>query len=245
MPGPEPDDAGRPSSLTAAGPTAPSSPRAGAACSPAAIATAACAVPLDERDLLRVGAFVAVLPLLALLLALATRRTVRVHAEAVAAAAARRRRGDGRRCRCAARRWSARCELVDTVPDAAGPGAPPPGSLVRRLSRARRRRCTTPCGRSRRGVHRIGPLVACGTDPLGAGRVRPHGRRARTGSSCCPGTVAAARGARTRSGSSDGAHGAGARRAPARVARTSSCGPTAAATSCGGCTGAARPGTTS
>ena len=44
----------------------------------AGVATAACAVPLAERDLLRVGTFAAVLPLLALLLALATRRTVRV-----------------------------------------------------------------------------------------------------------------------------------------------------------------------
>ena len=37
----------------------------------AGIATAACAVPLAERDLLRVGAFATFLPLLALLLALA------------------------------------------------------------------------------------------------------------------------------------------------------------------------------
>ncbi len=41
-------------------------------------ATAVCAVILDERDLLRVGVFVAVLPLLALLLASRTRRNVRV-----------------------------------------------------------------------------------------------------------------------------------------------------------------------
>jgi uncharacterized protein (DUF58 family) len=40
-------------------------------------ATAVCAVILDERDLLRVGVFVAVLPLLALLLASRTRRNVR------------------------------------------------------------------------------------------------------------------------------------------------------------------------
>ena len=43
----------------------------------AGVATAACAVPLAERDLLRVGAFAAVLPLLALLLALVTRRPAR------------------------------------------------------------------------------------------------------------------------------------------------------------------------
>ena len=62
---------GRP--VSRARPVRPDAPGA-AACSPAAPATAVCAVVLDERDLLRIGAFVALLPLLALLLAARARR---------------------------------------------------------------------------------------------------------------------------------------------------------------------------
>ncbi|MCU1625203.1 MAG: hypothetical protein JWP64_152, partial [Pseudonocardia sp.] len=41
------------------------------------IATAVCAVVLDERDLLRIGLFVCLLPVVSLLLALRTRRSVK------------------------------------------------------------------------------------------------------------------------------------------------------------------------
>jgi hypothetical protein len=42
------------------------------------VATAACAVLLDERDLLRIGVFVALLPLLALAVCGRTRRAIEV-----------------------------------------------------------------------------------------------------------------------------------------------------------------------
>jgi uncharacterized protein (DUF58 family) len=171
------------------------------------VATAACAVPLAERDLLRIGAFAAVLPLLALLLALGARRTVRVHRTLspsrlpVGAAVTVTLHVTGARA-------AGPLELVDTAPDAAGPGAPP-RFLVRGDAH--------PAGRVavwyglapvRRGVHRIGPLVAYGTDPLGLAEF------ARTVSGAeqllvLPRTVPL-HGVPHALGSSDGAHGAGA-----------------------------------
>jgi uncharacterized protein (DUF58 family) len=88
------------------------------------IATAACAVPLDERDLLRVGAFVALLPLLALLLALLSRRTVRVRR-----ALSPERVPVGATVtvtlHVAGGTAMDPLELTDTVPDAAGAGGTP------------------------------------------------------------------------------------------------------------------------
>jgi uncharacterized protein (DUF58 family) len=191
----------------------------------AGVATAACAVPLAERDLLRVGAFAAVLPLLALLLTLFTRRTVRAQRTL-----SPRRLPVGAAATVTLHVTGATAvgplELVDTAPDAAGPAAPPrfvvpsSGTAVRYELRP-----------VRRGVHRIGPLVAYGSDPLGladfartvpvdtarGGRpARSAGRprRDRIGYSTerllvLPRTVPL-RGVPHALGSSDGAHGAGA-----------------------------------
>ena len=98
------------------------------------VATAACSVVLDERDLLRIGAFVAVLPLLAMLLAVRARRAVRVARELSPP-----RLSVGGEVEVTLHvRGSAlvgALRLVDTVPDAAGPQATaPPGFTVHRLS---------------------------------------------------------------------------------------------------------------
>jgi uncharacterized protein (DUF58 family) len=168
------------------------------------IATAACAVPLAERDLLRVGAFAAVLPLLALLLALAIRRTVRAartvspHRLPVGATATVTLRVTGGTA-------AGPLEMVDTAPDAAGPATPPrfvvPGRRGTRVVRY-------PLHPVRRGEHRIGPLVAYGTDPLGLAefaRTVPGTERLLV----LPRTVPL-HGVPHALGSSDGAHGAGA-----------------------------------
>jgi uncharacterized protein (DUF58 family) len=135
-------------------------------------ATAVCAVILDERDLLRIGAFVAVLPLLALLVAGRTRRTVAVRRTlrpprlAVGAGLRVELVLDGGRLLSTLR-------LTDAVPDAAGPQRDtPPRFTVHSLGRTAGRP-----GRSAvinytlrpvlRGAHRIGPLTASSTDPLG------------------------------------------------------------------------------
>jgi uncharacterized protein (DUF58 family) len=193
----------------------------------AGIATAACAVPLAERDLLRVGAFATFLPLLALLLALATRRTVRLHRTLtphrlpVGAAATMT-------LQIAGAGMAGPLDLVDTTPDAAGATAPPRFRVSPAMAGATAQYTLRPV---RRGVHRIGPLVAYGTDPLGlaefartvpvdparGGRpARSAGwtRRGRIGHSTerllvLPRTVAL-HGIPHALGSSDGAHGAGA-----------------------------------
>jgi uncharacterized protein (DUF58 family) len=172
----------------------------------AGIATAACAVPLAERDLLRVGAFSAVLPLLALLLALATRRTVRVqrtlssHRLPVGAATTVTLQVTGGAA-------VGPLELVDTAPDAAGPAAPP-RFVVPSRARGTAAAVHYRLQPVRRGVHRIGPLVAYGTDPLGLAdfaRTVPGTQRLLV----LPRTVPL-RGVPHALGSSDGAHGAGA-----------------------------------
>jgi uncharacterized protein (DUF58 family) len=129
-------------------------------------ATAACSVVLDERDLLRIGAYVALLPLLALLLAARTRRTVRVTRELTPA---RLTVGGavevGLHVRGSALVGALR--LVDTVPDAAGPRAgAPPGFTVHRLSGRGGAHLTYPLRPLLRGIHAIGPLRAGATDPL-------------------------------------------------------------------------------
>jgi uncharacterized protein (DUF58 family) len=170
----------------------------------AGLATAACAVPLAERDLLRVGAFATILPLLALLLALATRRTVRVERTLtprrlpVGAPATMTLQVTGGAA-------AGPLELVDTAPDAAGATAPPRFRVSPATPDAAARYTLRPV---RRGVHRIGPLVAYGTDPLGLAEF------ART----IPGTqqllvlprTVPLHGIPHALGSSDGAHGAGA-----------------------------------
>ena len=168
------------------------------------IATAACAVPLDERDLLRVGAFVALLPLLALGLAALGRRTVRARrgidpgrvSVGGSAAVGLEVRGSGA---------LGSLELVDTVPDAAGAGGAP--RFLAWVGRAG----TTVHYDLRpvlRGAHRIGPLVAHGEDPLGLAEF----------SRTVPGTdrllvvprVVDLRGLPAALGGTEGSHGAGA-----------------------------------
>jgi uncharacterized protein (DUF58 family) len=130
-------------------------------------ATAVCAVILDERDLLRAGAFVALLPLLALLLASRTRRTVRAERVIepprvpVGAPVEVELRLSGGPLLGALR-------LVDAAPDAAGPQADaPPRFTVHRLSSRGTATLTYPLQPVLRGLHRLGPLTGTASDPLG------------------------------------------------------------------------------
>ncbi|MGI9002812.1 MAG: DUF58 domain-containing protein [Pseudonocardia sp.] len=131
------------------------------------VATAVCAVALDERDLLRAGAFVALLPLLALLLIVRARRSVRAQRRLTptrlpvgAAVAVGLRLAGGP--------LLGTLRLADTVPDAAGPqpGAPPRFAMYRLPSRGGAL-LTYPLHPVLRGVHRVGPLLGRATDPLG------------------------------------------------------------------------------
>ena len=130
------------------------------------VATAVCSVVLDERDLLRIGAFVAVLPLLAALLAIRTRRAVRVTREL---SPPRLSVGGDVEVTLHVRGSAlvGALRLVDTVPDAAGPQASaPPGFTIHRLSGRGGARLTYPLRPALRGVHAIGPLTMGVTDPL-------------------------------------------------------------------------------
>jgi uncharacterized protein (DUF58 family) len=135
-------------------------------------ATAACAVLLDERDLLRIGAFVAALPLLALLVAGRTRRTISVQRTL---RPPRLAVGGGMRVELVLRgsRLLSTLRLADAVPDGAGvQPETPPRFTVHSLGRA-----AGETGRSAvinytlrpvlRGSHKIGPLTASSLDPLG------------------------------------------------------------------------------
>ncbi len=142
------------------------------------LATAACSILLNERDLLRVGAFVALLPLLALLLAARTRRVVRVRRQ-LDPARATVGSDIAVRLHLTGTALLGSVRLTDAVPDAAGPQpAAPPRFTVHRLSGrgvargpGRRNRggavLTYPLRPVLRGVHAIGPLTASATDPLG------------------------------------------------------------------------------
>jgi uncharacterized protein (DUF58 family) len=130
-------------------------------------ATAVCAVVLDERDLLRVGVFVALLPLLALLLAARTRRIVRVERELDPA----RVPVDAEVSVVLQLQGGAllgALSLVDAAPDAAGPQADaPPRFTVHRLSSRGTATLTYPLRPVLRGVHRVGPATGTAGDPLG------------------------------------------------------------------------------
>ncbi len=121
---------------------------------------------LDERDLLRIGAFVALLPVLAVLLAARTRRTVAVTRELTPGRLSVGGAVEvGLHVHGSALVGSLR--LVDTVPDAAGPQAgAPPGFTVHRLSGRGGAHLSYPLRPLLRGVHAIGPLHAGATDPL-------------------------------------------------------------------------------
>jgi len=130
------------------------------------IATAVCGFVLDERDLLRIGVFVGLLPLLAVLFAARVRRVMAVvrvvdpprlpvEAEATVVLALRGPALVGA------------LRLIDTVPDAAGPQhAAPPRFTVHRLSARGRAELRYPIRPALRGVHRIGPLICTISDPL-------------------------------------------------------------------------------
>lgn len=131
------------------------------------LATAACSVVLNERDLLRIGVFVAMLPMLGWLLAARTRRALRVNRAIVPArlpvgaeaAVELRLRGTA---------LLGALRLVDTVPDAAGPQATaPPRFTVHRLSGRGAAAMSYPIRPVLRGIHKIGPLSGTVTDPLG------------------------------------------------------------------------------
>jgi uncharacterized protein (DUF58 family) len=138
-------------------------------------ATAACALLLDERDLLRIGAFAALLPLLALLLVLGTRRALRADRTLVPprlsvdrAAAVELRVSAGTLLGA----LLGTLRLTDGVPDAAGPDPDaPPRFLVSRIRARDGWRSSYPLRPAQRGVHRIGPLHARATDPLGLAEV--------------------------------------------------------------------------
>lgn len=130
------------------------------------VATAVCAVVLDERDLLRIGAFVALLPLLARLLAARGRRILRVDRDVAPA----RVPVDGSvtvGLRLHGGPLLGTLRLSDAVPDAAGPQRRrPPRFTVRRLSGSTAT-LSYPLRPLVRGVHRVGPLRGGATDALG------------------------------------------------------------------------------
>jgi len=131
------------------------------------LATGASAVALDERDLLRVGAFVALLPVLALLLAARARRRIHVERELTPA-----RVPVGTAVTVGLHLHGGpllgALRLTDTAPDAAGPqAAAPPRFTVHRLSGRGSALVTYPLRPVLRGVHRVGPLSGTATDPLG------------------------------------------------------------------------------
>ena len=131
------------------------------------LATVACAVLLNERDLLRVGAFVALLPPLAALLVRHTHRAVQVQRTLTptrlpvdgSAGVELQVRGGA---------LAGVLRLADTVPDAAGPvPQSPPRFVVHRIPRGDGVRLRYAVRPTLRGVHRIGPLRALACDPLG------------------------------------------------------------------------------
>lgn len=131
------------------------------------LATAACSLVLNERDLLRIGIFVAMLPLLGFLLAARTRRALRVQRKVVpqrlpvGSTATVELHLHGRALLGALR-------VVDTVPDAAGPQpTAPPRFTVHRLSGRGVAAMNYPLQPVLRGIHRIGPLSGTVTDPVG------------------------------------------------------------------------------
>lgn len=129
------------------------------------------AVALDERDLVRIGAFISLLPVLALVVALRSRRTLRVERslepsriEAGASGTALLRIAGGA--------LLGALRIADHVPDAAGPSDRyPPRFTVHRLGR-RGARVGYPLRPAVRGAYRIGPLRGRGTDPLGLAEFR-------------------------------------------------------------------------
>lgn len=131
------------------------------------VAAVGCAVVLDERDLLRIGVFVAALPLLALALAAWTRRAIDVERQILP-----ERLPVGTESQVTLQLSGGpligSMRLADTVPDAAGPQPDaPPRFTVHRLSPRTGAELRYPVRPTRRGVHRLGPMTTWVTDPLG------------------------------------------------------------------------------
>lgn len=131
----------------------------------AGVAAAVCGLVLDERDLLRVAVFAAVLPLLA---AAAVGRTrVRLHAERRLVPPRTPIGGDAEvhlDVRSTAPLATGGLLLEDTVPYALGQR---PRFVVERLSRHGAVQLRYRVHPALRGVHPVGPLVARVTDPFG------------------------------------------------------------------------------
>ena len=131
----------------------------------AGLAAALCALVLDERDLLRIAAFVVALPLLATLTA--GRARLGVHADRrlvpprtpVGSASEVRLTLRGR-----GRLGTGGLLLSDGVPVVLGGQ---PRFVVERLPRQSPVQLRYPLQPTQRGVHRVGPLVARVTDPFG------------------------------------------------------------------------------
>lgn len=131
------------------------------------IATVGCAIVLNERDLLRIGVFVAVLPLLALALTAWTRRAIQVERDVTP----ERLPVDteaGVTLQLSGGPLIGSMRLADTVPDAAGaqPDAPP-RFTVHRLSPRAGAQLHYSLRPARRGLHRVGPVTTHTSDPLG------------------------------------------------------------------------------
>ncbi len=131
----------------------------------AGLAAALCALVLDERDLLRIAAFVVALPLLATLTAgrarlglHADRRLVPSRTPAGSASEVRLT------LRGRSRLGAGGLLLSDGVPVALGA---PPRFVLERLPRQSPVQLRYSLQPTQRGVHRIGPLVARVTDPFG------------------------------------------------------------------------------
>nr|WP_255426465.1 DUF58 domain-containing protein [Pseudonocardia sp. C8] len=130
-----------------------------------------CAVALDERDLVRIGAFVVLLPLLALVVALRSRRTLHVE-RALEPARIEAGTSGTVLLRIAGGSLLGALRIADHVPDSAGPSDRyPPRFTVHRLGR-RGARVGYPLRPVVRGAYRIGPLRGRGTDALGLAEFR-------------------------------------------------------------------------
>lgn len=130
---------------------------------------ALCAVLVGERDLLRVGAFAMMLPVLAILVISRTRIGLQADREVVPS-----RTPVGGDCQVhltlrGAGRWSGRLLLEDVVPRALGG---PRRSVVAQLLQQREVQVVYSVHPMERSVHSLGPLIGRVTDPLGLAQCR-------------------------------------------------------------------------
>lgn len=136
----------------------------------AGLATALCAVLVDERDLLRVAAFAMMLPLLASVVVGLRRGRLRAHRDLVPS-----RITVGGDCQAhltlhGTGRWGGRLLLEDVVPPALGGSC---RAVVTGLPRLGAVQLSYPLRPVRRTVHSVGPLIVRIADPLGLAELRP------------------------------------------------------------------------